>query len=79
MGRGETEEQEAGVEGEGGAEDEGGEGDAVGHQDEGEEPPSAWTHSPKLISFDLMYIDLPKIYQVRSDANWFLFGKFLTL
>ena len=48
-------------------------------KDEGEEPPSAWTHSPKLISFDLMYIDLPKIYQVRSDANWFLFGKFLTL
>ena len=38
------------VEGEGGGEDEGGEGDAVGHQDEGEEPPSAWTHSPKLIS-----------------------------
>ena len=43
-------EQEAGVEGEGGGEDEGGEGDAVGHQDERKEPPSAWTHSPKLIS-----------------------------
>ena len=37
----ETEEQEAVVEGEGGGEDKGGEGDAVGHQDEGEEPPSA--------------------------------------
>ena len=45
------EQVEAGVEGEGGGEDEGGEGDAVGHQDEGEEPPSAWTHSTKLISF----------------------------
>ena len=42
-GGGETEEQEAGVEGEGGGEDEGGEGDAVGHQDEGEEPTSAWS------------------------------------
>ena len=39
----------------GGGEDEGGEGDAVGHQDEGEEPPSAWTHSTKLISFDCTY------------------------
>ena len=46
-GEGETEEQEAGVEGEGGGEDEG-EGDAVGHQDEGEEPPTAWQDSPKL-------------------------------
>ena len=44
-GGGETEEQEAGVEGEGGGEDAGGEGDAVGHQDEGEEPPSAWSDS----------------------------------
>ena len=43
------------VTGEGGGEDEGGEGDAVGHQDEGEEPPSAWTHSTKLISFDCTY------------------------
>ena len=45
----EAEKQEGGVEGEGGGEDEGGEGDAVGHQDEGEEPPSAWTNSSKLI------------------------------
>ena len=36
---------------EGGGEDEGGEGDAVGYQDERKEPPSAWTHSPKLISY----------------------------
>ena len=47
-GGGENEESEAGVEGEGGGEDEGGEGDAVGHQDEGEKPPSAWTDYAKL-------------------------------
>ena len=48
-GGGKTEKQEAGVEGEGGGEDEGGEGDAVGHQDEGEKPPSAWSDSSELI------------------------------
>ena len=41
--------QEVGGDIVGGGEDEGGEGDAVGHQDEGEEPPSAWTNSSKLI------------------------------
>ena len=51
-GGGETEEQEAGVEGGGGGEDAGGEGDAVGHQDEGEEPPSAWSDS-KLNQSDM--------------------------
>ena len=47
-GGGETEEQEAGVEGEGG------EGDAVGHKDEGEEPPSAWSDSSELIWLELV-------------------------
>ena len=33
----------------------------VGHQDEGEEPPSAWTNSTQLISCDFMYMDLSRI------------------
>ena len=37
-------------------EGEGGEGDAVGHQDEGEEPPSAWTDCPKLIPSQVIKI-----------------------
>ena len=51
----ETDEQEAGVEGEGGVEDEGGLGDAVGHQDEGEEPPAAWSDSQLNCSFAIFY------------------------
>ena len=40
------------MEGEGGGEDEGGERDAVGHQDEGEEPPSTWSDFAKLRGAD---------------------------
>ena len=76
-GGGETEEQEAGVEGEGGGEDEGGEGDAVGHQDEGEEPPSAWTHSPKLISCLIcleLFLDMFRNYSCICFGNILAFG-----
>ena len=76
FGGGETEEQEAGVESEGGGEDEGGEGDAVGHQDEGEEPPSAWTHPPELISCLIcleLFLDLFRNYSLfrKYSCIWF--------
>ena len=66
-GGGETEEQEAGVEGEGGGEDEGGEGDAVGHQDQGEESPTAWSDIAKLnLSFTHTHL-FKSIIQCLTD------------
>ena len=43
----------------------------VGHQDEGEEPPSAWTNSTQLISCDFMYMDLSRII-LGFVSKWFL-------
>ena len=58
------------MEGEAGGEDEGGEGDAVGHQDEGEEPPSAWTYSPKLISCTYSLICLELLLDLFRNYSW---------
>ena len=54
-------------------EGEGGEGDAVGHQDEGEEPPSAGTDCPKLIGIIpgfvlILVFDLVGIYSLICNA-----------